>query len=71
LRVLKLQGREEVVAKLDEAINLLDKLETFIGRLNPGDSVHAGLIYQLYESAMLLREKIIEARLMILGEKET
>lgn len=58
-----MQGREDLVAKLDEAIDLLDKLEMLVSRLKPGDNVQAGLLYQLYQSLMLLREKILEARL--------
>jgi hypothetical protein len=58
-----LQGREDLVTKLDEAIDLLEKLEMLVSRLKPGDNVQAGLVYQLYQSLMLLREKILEARL--------
>jgi hypothetical protein len=63
-----LQGREDLVAKLDEAIDLLDKLEMLVSRLKPGDNVQAGLLYQLYQSLMLLREKILEARLTAVQE---
>lgn len=58
-----MQGREDLVTKLDEAIDLLEKLEMLVSRLKPGDNVQAGLVYQLYQSLMLLREKILEARL--------
>jgi len=63
-----LQGREDLVAKLDEAIDLLDKLEMLVSRLKPGDNVQAGLLYQLYQSLTLLREKILEARLTAVQE---
>jgi hypothetical protein len=63
-----LQGREDLVAKLDEAIDLLEKVEMLVSRLKPGDNVQAGLLYQLYQSLMLLREKILEARLTAVQE---
>ncbi len=63
-----MQGREDLVTKLDEAIDLLDKLEMLVSRLKPGDNVQAGLLYQLYQSLMLLREKILEARLTAVQE---
>ena len=63
-----MQGREDLVAKLDEAIDLLDKLEMLVSRLKPGDNVQAGLLYQLYQSLTLLREKILEARLTAVQE---
>lgn len=63
-----MQGREDLVAKLDEAIDLLEKVEMLVSRLKPGDNVQAGLLYQLYQSLMLLREKILEARLTAVQE---
>ncbi|MEM4482239.1 MAG: hypothetical protein QXK88_06510 [Desulfurococcaceae archaeon] len=54
----------ELVSKLEEAIDLVDKIEGFISRVKPGDQIAPGLIYQIYESLVLLREKIVEARMV-------
>jgi len=64
-----LQKKNEVLDKLDEAITLIDKIESFLGRVKPGDNVQPGILYQIYESLMLLREKIVETRLMVLQEE--
>lgn len=52
-----------LVNKLEEILSLIDKIESTISKLKPGDQISPGLIYQLYEAVMLLREKVIEARL--------
>lgn len=56
---------EEVVKTLDEAIDYIDKLESLISRLKPGDTVQAGLIYHMYELLVLTRERVVEARLKL------
>lgn len=63
-----MQRSEKVLSKLDEAVTLIDKVETFISRLKPGDQVPAGVVYQIYEALVLLKEKILEIRLMIIQE---
>jgi len=65
-----LQKSEELLSKLDEAVALIDKIEMFISRLKPGDEVPAGIVYQVYESLVLLKERIFEIRLIIIQESE-
>lgn len=53
-----------IVYKLEEAIDLVDKIESFINRIDPrGGKVSAGVIFQIYQNLVLLREKIVEARM--------
>ena len=53
-----------VVYKLEEAIDLVDKIESFINRIDPhSGKVSAGVIFQIYQNLVLLREKIVEARM--------
>jgi hypothetical protein len=52
-----------LVNKLEEILNLIDKIENTISKLKPGDQISSGLIYQLYETIVLLREKVVETRL--------
>ena len=59
-----------IVDKLEEALNLVDKIENTISKIRPGDQISPGLIYQLYETVVLLREKIVEARLKAVYCKE-
>lgn len=54
-----------LVNKLEEILNLIDKIESTISRLKPGDQVSSGLIYQLYETIILLREKVVEVRIKV------
>jgi hypothetical protein len=54
-----------LVNKLEEILNLIDKIEGTISRLKPGDQVSSGLIYQLYETIILLREKVVEVRIKV------
>ncbi|MEM0000279.1 MAG: hypothetical protein QXH02_04275 [Desulfurococcaceae archaeon] len=65
-----MQKSEELLSKLDEAVALIDKIEMFISRLKPGDEVPAGIVYQVYESLVLLKERIFEIRLIIIRESE-
>ncbi|MGC8982157.1 MAG: hypothetical protein ACP5KA_00145 [Desulfurococcaceae archaeon] len=58
---------EEVVKALDEAINYIDKLESVLSRLRPGEQLTPGALYQIYELLMLTREKVVEARLKALA----
>lgn len=52
-----------LVERLDEALSLIDRIESTISKLRPGDQISPGLIYQLYETVVLLRERVVEARL--------
>lgn len=61
-----MQRSEEILSKLDEAFALIDKAETFVERLKPGDQVSAGVVYQIYEALVLLKEKILEIRLLVI-----
>lgn len=65
-----MQRKSEALNKLEEAVLLIDKIESVVNRVRPGDQVQAGIIYQLYEAVTLLREKIVETRLIILQEPE-
>lgn len=65
-----MQRSEEILRKLNEITDLIDKIETFIGRLKPGDQTPPGVIYQIYESLVLLRERILEVRLIVIRESE-
>jgi len=56
---------EEVIGILEEAIDLVDKIESFIARLNPNEKVQPGLVLQIYQNLMFLREKIVEARMKL------
>jgi len=56
---------EEVIGILEEAIDLVDKIESFIARLNPNEKVPPGLVLQIYQNLMFLREKIVEARMKL------
>lgn len=61
-----MQTRDDLLSKLDEAVSELDRLESLLTRIKPGEQVQPGLVYQIYESMVLLREKILETRLLIL-----
>lgn len=63
--------KDEVLAKLSEATDLLDRLELLVNRMKPGDQLQPGLIYQIYESLVVLREKILETRIIVLQEPDT
>jgi hypothetical protein len=41
---------------LDEAIDIIDKIETFISRIKPGQKVESGLVFQIYQNLMILRD---------------
>lgn len=57
---------DEIVKLMDEAIDLLDKIEMIISRIEKDKPVSSGVIYQIYESLVILREKIVEARMKAL-----
>ncbi len=60
------RGYPRLVALLDESIDLVDKLETFIGRINPARGYEPGLVMQLYQNLLVLRERLVEARMSAL-----
>jgi len=60
---------EDVVADLEEAIDLIDKIESFVSRLSPNEKVSPGIIHQIYQNLVILREKIVEARMKLVGVK--
>ena len=59
---------DEIVSKLDEAIDIIDKIEAFINRINPNEKVAPGTIFQIYQNLVLLREKIVEARMELVSK---
>jgi len=58
---------DKIVSTLEEAINIIDKLEEELNRLKPGEEVTPGVIYRFYNELLLLREKIVAARMTALG----
>jgi hypothetical protein len=57
------RGYSKLVLLLEDSIDLVDKIETFIGRINPMEQVRPGILTQIYESLVILREKLVEARM--------
>ncbi len=53
----------EIVKLMEEAIDLIDKIEMIISRIDRDKPVSSGVVYQIYENLVLLREKIVEARM--------
>jgi hypothetical protein len=60
---MKDNGGKDIRKLLDEAIDIIDKIETFVSRIKPGQRVESGLVFQIYQNLMILREKIVEARM--------
>jgi len=58
---------DKIVNALEEAINIVDRLEKELNRLKPGEEVTPGVIYRFYNELLLLREKIVAARMTALG----
>ncbi|WP_448577647.1 hypothetical protein [Thermosphaera sp.] len=48
--------------RIEEALDLIDKLERTMSRLQSGDKITPGTLFQIYETLMTLREKIVEIR---------
>uniref|UniRef100_A0A7C2FEL8 Uncharacterized protein n=1 Tax=Thermosphaera aggregans TaxID=54254 RepID=A0A7C2FEL8_9CREN len=48
--------------RIEEALDLIDKLERTTSRLQSGDKITPGTLFQIYETLMTLREKIVEIR---------
>lgn len=61
---------EKAIRKLEEAIDLIDELGRIIGTLRPGDKITPGILHGLYVNAMLAREKVVEARMILSGYGE-
>lgn len=53
----------QVVEKLEEAIDLVDKIMSFVNKLRPEEKTSPGVVFQIYQNLVLLREKIIETRM--------
>lgn len=58
-----LEVYNEIVKLMEEAIDLVDKIEMIVSRIERDKPVSSGLVYQIYENLVLLREKIVEARM--------
>jgi len=58
---------DKIVNTLEEAINIVDRLEEELNRMRPGEEVTPGVIYRFYNELLLLREKIVAARMIALG----
>jgi len=48
--------------RIEEAIDLIDKLERTVSRLQTGEKVTPGILFQIYETLITLREKIVDIR---------
>lgn len=58
-----MKGEKTIIReRIEEAIDLIDKLERTVSRLQSGDKVTPGTLFQIYETLMTLREKIVEIR---------
>ncbi|MGB9827933.1 MAG: hypothetical protein ACPLSM_05390 [Thermosphaera sp.] len=58
-----MEGEKNIIReRIEEAIDLIDKLERIVSRLQSGDKVTPGTLFQIYETLMTLREKIVEIR---------
>ncbi|QOR94242.1 hypothetical protein IMZ38_06385 [Thermosphaera chiliense] len=58
-----MEGEKTIIReRIEEAIDLIDKLERTVSRLHSGDKVTPGTLFQIYETLMTLREKIVEIR---------
>ena len=56
---------KDIISVLEEAIDLVDKIESHLGRLKPGDKLKPGELFLLASTLMRLREKIVEARMRV------
>jgi len=56
---------KDVISVLEEAIDLVDKIEGHLGRLKPGDKLKPGELFLIANTLMRLREKIVEARMKV------
>ncbi len=54
---------EDLVPVLEEAIDLIDKIESHLGRVKPGDKISPGELFLIASTLMNLREKVVEARM--------
>ncbi len=54
---------EDLVPVLEEAIDLIDKIESHLGRIKPGDKISPGELFLIASTLMNLREKVVEARM--------
>ncbi|ADI31608.1 hypothetical protein [Staphylothermus hellenicus] len=59
---------KDVAELLDEAIDLVDKIESFLTRIKPNEKIEQGLVFQIYQNIVFLREKIVEARMKTLNK---
>jgi len=54
---------DRIIKDLDEAIDIVDKIESFVNRIKPDEKVSPGIVFQIYQNLVLLREKIVEIRM--------
>lgn len=57
------RGYNRLVSLLEESIDIIDKIEAFIGRIDPMRGPEPGLIFQIYQNLVVLRERLVEARM--------
>lgn len=53
---------------IEEAIDIIDNIERFISRIQPNTPISPGNIYQIYSNLVTLREKVVEARMIIVDK---
>lgn len=64
-----MKNKNSIITKLEEAIDLVDKIEAFFSRIEPGKKISPGTLFQIYQNLILLREKIVEVRVELVEEK--
>ncbi len=62
------RGYPRLVAILEESIDIVDRLESFIARISPEKGYEPGLVFQFYQNLVVLRERLVEARMRALED---
>ncbi|WP_440059126.1 hypothetical protein ACSU1N_04900 [Thermogladius sp. 4427co] len=58
-------GIDEIIKKIDEAINEIDEIESLIARISTDKDVTKGLVLQFYQRIISVREKLVAVRMKI------
>ncbi|MCY0868689.1 MAG: hypothetical protein OWQ48_05625 [Desulfurococcus sp.] len=56
---------DSVLEVLEEALDIINRLEERVRLLKPRSELSPGVLYQLYTDLLLLREKVITARMKV------
>jgi len=57
-------SREELVDILDRILEALDRIEALIARLSVSEEASKGVVYQIYQNLIEVREGVVKARLI-------